>query len=153
MNESDYKHLRFLADRDRWDVEILWARIGIGLTLQVLERFDREGWIEFRQVGIACTSLSSPRTTPGEWFSPTSWAESIRKFFPADEAEREALRRNGVEWRARLDRPFGLQGGQTLTQAQIFQLDQMTPVELRVSTLGRSALSDHFLWRESLPPK
>ena len=32
MNESDYKHLRFLADRDRWDVEILWARIGIGLT-------------------------------------------------------------------------------------------------------------------------
>ena len=127
MNKSDAVKLQQLADRNFWDIEILWDRFD--LDIKVLERFDAEGFIELREVGLYQDSNTTMRTKEGPWYSPLSKSKSWSYYFPRDNDDRKM----------RTSRQEILPPEQRL----IFTMFNSAPVEVRVTEAGRRALIQH----------
>ena len=126
MNKLDALKLQHLADRNFWDIEILWDRFD--LDIKVLERFDAEGFIELREVGFYKDSNTTMRTKEGPWYSPLSKSKSWSYYFPRDNDDRKM----------RTSRREILSPEQQL----IFTMFNSALVEVRVTEAGRRALVD-----------
>ena len=114
-----------LAERDYWDIEVLWERFGI--ELQILEWLDNEGWIELRQASLFKGSNTTERTKLKPWYSPTNTSESWLKYFPRTSSDRKRRQ----PWRTLLP----------ASKVMIFDMFNNSPVELRVSVAGRKMLT------------
>jgi len=124
MNKLDAVKLQQLADLNFWDIEILWDRFD--LDIKVLERFDAEGFIELREVGLYQDSNTTMRTKEGPWYSPLSKSKSWSYYFPRDNDDRK-MRTSSRE----IFPP---------EQRLIFTMFNSAPVEVRVTETGRRAL-------------
>ena len=114
-----------LAERDYWDIEVLWNRFGV--ELPILELLDSEGLIELRKVSLYQDTNTTERTKLKPWYSPTSTSESWWKYFPRTSSDRKQRK----PWRTVLPH----------SKVKIFDLFKNSPVELRVSVAGRKMLT------------
>ena len=114
-----------LAERDYWDIEILWNRFGV--ELPILEWLDSQGLIELRKVSLYQDTNTTERTKLKPWYSPTSTSESWWKYFPRTSSDRKQRK----PWRTVLPD----------SKVKIFDLFKNSPVELRVSVAGREMLT------------
>ena len=114
-----------LAERDYWDIEVLWNRFGV--ELPILEWLDSQGLIELRKVSLYQDTNTTERTKLKPWYSPTSTSESWWKYFPRTSSDRKQRK----PWRTVLPD----------SKVKIFDLFKNSPVELRVSVAGREMLT------------
>ena len=114
-----------LAERDYWDIEVLWNRFGV--ELPILEWLDSQGLIELRKVSLYQDTNTTERTKLKPWYSPTSTSESWWKYFPRTSSDSKQRK----PWRTVLPD----------SKVKIFDLFKNSPVELRVSVAGRKMLT------------
>ena len=138
-----------LAERDYWDIEVLWNRFGI--ELPILEWLDSEGLIELRTVSIISSragdghvihSFETPRPNIKPWFSPMKEGMSWLNVFPRNADDMS----HRVSWRnangacpikkndVRDSTPF-------TNLEQVYDAHNHAPRELRVSVGGRKMLA------------